>query len=87
MGYHIDLAKLKELGKTHLIKKVRQKTITVNGKDEDKETFIEDIEFHDPQSALRDILKMQGKFKEQIDLTSGGKEITFKIVPASEKNK
>lgn len=80
IGHHINLKKLKELGKTHLLKKVKQKTITINGKQEDKETFIEEIEFHDSQSAIRDILKIHKKLTEQIDLTSNGQNITPTII-------
>lgn len=86
MGHHIDLAKAQELGKTYLLKKVKQKTITVNGKDQDSETFIEEIELHDPQAALRDILKMHGKFKNEGIALPDNSTINIQIVRASDRN-
>lgn len=70
MGFSLDLQSALEAGKTNLIKKVSQKTITVNGKNEDKETHIIDIELYDRQGALRDILKIHGKFTDKIDLSN-----------------
>jgi len=66
MGFSLDLQAALKAGKTNLIKKVSQKTITVNGKNEDKETHIIDIELYDRQAALRDILKMHGKISDPI---------------------
>ena len=70
MGFSLDLQSALEAGKTNLIKKVSQKTITVNGKNEDKETHIIDIELYDRQAALRDILKVHGRFTEKLDLSN-----------------
>ena len=75
MGFSLDLQAAVEAGKTNLIKKVSQKTITVNGKNEDKETHIIDIELYDRQAALRDILKITGKFVEKMDVTSNGETL------------
>jgi hypothetical protein len=72
MGFSLDLQAAQEAGKTNLIKKVSQKTITVNGKNEDKETHIIDIELYDRQSALRDILKMTGKFVDKMEVKNTG---------------
>ena len=73
MGFNLDLDAARESGKTNLIKKVSQKTIT-DGKN-DKETHIIDIELYDRQSALRDILKLHGRFTEKVDVTSGGEPL------------
>lgn len=70
MGFSLDLQAAFEAGKTNLIKKVSQKTITVNGKNEDKETHILDIELYDRQAALRDILKLHGRFTDKVDLSN-----------------
>ena len=70
MGFSLDLQAALEAGKTNLIKKVSQKTITVNGKNEDKETHIIDIELYDRQAALRDILKVHGRFTDKVDLSN-----------------
>lgn len=64
----VDLPKARELGLTHLIKKVTSKTVTINGKNEDKEIHTETIELHDPQSAIRDILRVQGKIKDNLTI-------------------
>ena len=64
MGQNINLSKAKELGKTHLIKRVKQKTVTINGKNEDKEIHTEEIELHDPRASLVDILKIHKKFTD-----------------------
>jgi phage terminase small subunit len=62
MGFNLDLDAAREAGKTNLIRRVSQKTI-INGKT-DTETHILDIELYDRQAALRDLLKVHGKFKE-----------------------
>lgn len=69
MGFSLDLQAALEAGKTNLIKKVSQKTITVNGKDQDKETHIIDVELYDRQAAIRDVLKIHGKFIERTEHT------------------
>ena len=79
MGFSLDLQAALKAGKTNLIKKVSQKTITVNGKNEDKETHIIDIELYDRQAALRDILKLHGRFSDKLEI-SGGVEIVTKRI-------
>jgi terminase small subunit-like protein len=73
MGFSLDLDAAREAGKTNLIRKVSQKTI-IDGKT-DKETHILDIELYDRQAALRDVLKLHGKFTERVDVTSQGDKI------------
>ena len=92
MGHHIDLAKAERLGLMHLVKKVKQKTITINSKNgDDKEIFQEELELHDPQAALRDILRVHGKLTNHMDITSKGERIGWKefissdIEPESDK--
>lgn len=75
MGFSLDLQSAQEAGKTNLIKKVRQQTITINGKDQDKEIHTIDLELYDRQSAIRDFLKLHGKLTERVDLTSGGEKL------------
>ncbi len=73
-----DIEAMRAAGKGHLIKKIKQKTVTKIGKgesDEDTEVHDTEIELYDSQAAIRDILKMHGKFKEQLDITTNGKEI------------
>ena len=67
----VDLAELHRLGKTRLIKKIRQKTVTKLAKsedDEDVEIHDTEIEFYPADSALRDILKIHGKYKDDVNL-------------------
>lgn len=71
----VDIGAARKLGKTRLIKKVKTKTITINGKNEDKEIIEEEVELYPADSALRDILKIHGKFKDTLDITSGGEKI------------
>ena len=60
----MDISQARLDGKTRLIKKWKTKTITINGKNEDKEIHTEEIELYDAQAAQRDILKMSGKLKD-----------------------
>jgi len=67
-----------------LIKKMKTKRERrVDGKGDDAEVWEGEwveVELHDAQAALRDILKMHGKFVEKVDLTSGGKPIEQTII-------
>jgi len=78
VGFNLDMSKAQEKGLTGLIKKVKQKTVTHIAKsesDEDREVVELEIELYDRQTALRDILKIHGRFTERVDVTSGGKVI------------
>lgn len=77
MGFNLDMSKAKELGLTGLIKKVKQRVITHIAKsesDEDREVIDLEVELYDKQAALRDILKVHGKFVEKMEVS--GKEGT-----------
>jgi len=81
VGFNLDMEQAKEAGLTKLIKKVKQKTTTYIAKkesEEDREVTELEVELYDAQTALRDILKMHGKFVDKVDLTSGGKPLTWK---------
>lgn len=72
----LDLNKLKQHGR--LIKKIKQRTTTKIGKtdkDEDTEIHETEIELYAADVAQERILKVAGKFKEQVDITSGGEKI------------
>lgn len=78
MGGSLDLKKAQELGLTKLIKKFKQRTTIRNAKTEDgedSETHDIEIELYDAQAAIRDILKVHGKFIDRTDLTSGGDKL------------
>ena len=60
MGWALDMQKAKERGKTKLIKKVKQTTITKIGRkqdDDDEERTYLEVELYPADSAIRDILK------------------------------
>ena len=67
VGFNLDMKRAQELGLTGLIKKVKQKVTTHIAKkesDEDREVVELEIELYDRQAALRDILKMHGKYTD-----------------------
>jgi phage terminase small subunit len=66
MTFSLNLHKAKELGLTHLIKKVKQRTryIKPGTDDEEMEVYTE-IELHGSLEALRDIAKMRKLFSEK----------------------
>lgn len=62
-----DMDAVKAAGKGHLIKKIKQRTITKIGKgeaDEDTEVHDTEIELYDAQSAIEKILKVGGKLPD-----------------------
>ena len=68
MSFDISLQKAKELGLTHLIKKVKQRTVTTADKSgEETETNVQEIELHSSLEALRDLARVHGLFKDQIE--------------------
>ncbi len=63
----------------YLIKKIKTKRERrLEGQGEDAEEWEGEwveVELHDAHAALRDILKMHGKFVDKVDLSSGGKPL------------
>ena len=70
MSFNLALEKAKELGKTHLIKRVKQRTIITQKKDGDEEEnhYIE-LELHDSQSALVHLGKYHKLFTDKTEIT------------------
>jgi phage terminase small subunit len=66
MTFSLNLHKAQELGLTHLVKKVKQRTryIKPGTDDEEMEVYTE-IELHGSLEALRDIAKMRKMFSEK----------------------
>jgi len=66
-----------------LIKKIKSKRERrLEGKGDDAEAWEGEwveVELHDAHAAIRDILKIHGKFTDRVDLTSGGKPIEPKV--------
>ena len=74
----LDLRKAKDEGRTAIIKKLKQRTITKLGKnesDEDVEIHDLEIELYDAQAALDKILRVHGRYDDRLDLTSKGESI------------
>ena len=85
----IDLDALRTSGKGRLVKRLRQRTITKIGKNEtdgDTETHDTEIELYDGQAALRDILKIHGRFAELGD-KNNPLSLIVEIVKASDEAK
>lgn len=67
---------------TRVIKKIKQKTTTFiakNESDEDREVHETEIELYDAQAAIDKVLRVAGKYKDNIDIKSDGKAI--QIIP------
>ncbi len=82
MSYHLSLQKAKELGLTHLIKKVKQRTVITQKKDGDEEEqhYIE-IELHDSQAALEKLGRHHKLFTDKTEITGkDGDNLTIHIV-------
>lgn len=82
VGFNLDMSKAQAAGLTGLIKKVKQKTTTHIAKsesDEDREVVELEIELYDRQAALRDILKIHGKFTDKLEI-KGGVEMVVKRI-------
>jgi 3-deoxy-D-arabino-heptulosonate 7-phosphate (DAHP) synthase class II len=78
VGFNMDMAKAKEAGLTKLIKKVKQRTTTFIAKkesEEDREVTELEVELYSAHEAVRDVLKIHGRFTEHLDIKSGGKQI------------
>lgn len=64
MGWALNMQKAKERGKTGLIKKVKQTTITKIGRkqdDDDEERTYLEVELYPADAALREVLQVHGK--------------------------
>lgn len=81
-GYNFDMKKAKEIGFTKLIKKVKQKTITILGKGEDAddtEIHTLEIELYPADAALDKILRVHGAYKDTGEIGNALMEIVKKI--------
>jgi hypothetical protein len=67
-----------------LIKKIKSKRERrLEGKGEDAEAWEGEwveVELHDAHAAIRDILKLHGKFVEKMDFTTGGEKLPAAVV-------
>ena len=82
MSFDLSLKKAQELGVTHLIKKVKQRTIITQKKDGDEEEqhYIE-IELHDSQAALEKLGRHHKLFTDKTEITGKeGENITIHFV-------
>lgn len=73
VGFNLDMQRAQELGLTKLIKRVKQKTTTFIAKkesEEDREVTELEVELYDALGAIRDVLKVHGKFTDRVDVTN-----------------
>lgn len=83
----LDIRLAKNNGKTKLLRKIKQKTVTRIGKtDDDDDVEVTEIEFemYPADSALEKILKVHGKFTDRVDVTSGGEKIELVVKYATD---
>ena len=78
MSFNLALEKAKELGLTHLIKKVKQRTTITQKKDGDEEEnhWIE-LELHDSQTALVHLGRVHKLFTDKIDIQQNEIKVTL----------
>ena len=78
MSYSLDLEKAKKAGLTHLIKKVKDRSVmTVNKDGEESETQYIEIELHDPQAALVQLGRHHALFIDKKEIS--GLTINVKV--------
>ena len=75
VAYSLNLEKAKELGLTHLIKKIKERTVMTSGKDGDTETHFLEVELYDAHAALVDLGKIRGLFVDKTDITTKGESL------------
>jgi phage terminase small subunit len=69
----VDWSKARALGKTGLIKRIKHKTSRVTREDgTDVETFEDEVELHNPQTALQLLGKQHGLFVERSEVKVDG---------------
>jgi phage terminase small subunit len=68
MSYRLNLEKAKELGLTHLIHKIKERTVMTSNKDgEETETHTLEIELYDAHAALVDLGRFHKLFTDNVD--------------------
>lgn len=86
---NLDINKIREGGAGRIVKKLKQKTITKIGKtdkDEDTEILETEIELYPADVAQERILKMHGKFKDDVNLKLP-EGVVINIMKASDADK
>jgi hypothetical protein len=82
VGFSLDMQRARELGITKLIKRVKQKTTTFIAKkesEEDREVTELEVELYDALGAIRDVLKVHGKFVDKMEV-GGQNGVPLEIV-------
>ena len=80
MSFRVSLQKAKDLGITHLIKKVKERTVMTSNKDgEETETHTFELELYDAQAALVHLGRYHKLFTDNTDITSGGNRIVVTL--------
>lgn len=76
----LSLRSAKEMGKSHLIKKLKRTITTTAVGEVETQTETIEAELYSAHEALRDLGKYHALFTEKVDLTSDGKPIPIAIV-------
>lgn len=84
VNYQLDLEKAKEMGLTHLIKKVKDRVVMTSKDGEETETHFLEVELYDAQAALEKLGRIRGLFVDRTDITSGGKSIRVNLLDEDE---
>jgi len=75
----LSLRKAKEMGKSHLIKKLKRTVTTASMGEVETQTETIEAELYSAHEALRDLGKYHALFTEKVDVTSDGKPIPIGI--------
>lgn len=76
----LDLSAANE--KTKLIKRIKNKTVTYNGKNTDREIHTEEIELYSALDAIDKVLRVHGKYQDSLKLETGAGEKQPFAIPA-----
>lgn len=82
VGAVVDLDEARRNGKTHLIRKVKQKTTTIlssNGQGEDREIHELQVELYPADRAQANILRVHGAYSDKLDISGEGISINVTI--------
>jgi phage terminase small subunit len=83
----VDWETAKEKGLTKLVKKWKVKTVTINGKEEDKQITTEELELYPADVAQERILKISGKLVNRVEGTGEGGAFEHKVTIYMPDNK
>lgn len=68
----LDIENAQKSGLLSMVKKIKQKRTIHKGKTENEKDIVEletEVEIYDGQAAIRDMLRVHGKFKDKVDVS------------------